>query len=130
VKIVVDMNLSPEWVPLFVREGFEACHWKDIGETDAPDVEIVHWAAHNNHVVLTQDLDFAQLLFMTRAVTPSVVLLRIHKEHDDAIRQHVLRSFHQLSSLLESGHRLVVLGEHRARWQTLPIDHDSGDAKL
>ena len=129
MKIVVDMNLSPEWVPLFARNGFEACHWKDIGAADAPDVEILFWAAQHDHVVLTQDLDFAQLLFMTRAVTPSVVLLRIHKEHDDAIRHHILRSFHQLSSLLESGHRLVVLDEHRARWQTLPMDRDSEDEK-
>jgi predicted nuclease of predicted toxin-antitoxin system len=31
IKILVDMNLSPEWVPALVREGWEAVHWSAVG---------------------------------------------------------------------------------------------------
>lgn len=27
IKILVDTNYSPEWVPALVREGWEAVHW-------------------------------------------------------------------------------------------------------
>lgn len=121
MKLLVDMNLSPEWLVPLAAAGFKARHWKDIGACNAPDTEILDWAARHDHIVLTQDLDFAQLLFLTRAITPSVVLLRIHKEHDEAIREHVIRSLGQLVAVFSEGHRLVVLDERRARWQPLPI---------
>jgi predicted nuclease of predicted toxin-antitoxin system len=31
MKLVVDVNLSPEWVPLFRELGYEAVHWSEIG---------------------------------------------------------------------------------------------------
>ncbi len=39
IKILVDMNLSPDWVPALVREGWEAVHWsRRLG----PAPRIVH----------------------------------------------------------------------------------------
>ena len=31
MKILVDMNLSLEWIPVLEEAGFEAIHWSTIG---------------------------------------------------------------------------------------------------
>lgn len=89
MKLLVDMNLSPDWVPLLVARGWEVQHWSQIGRGNAPDVELISWALEHGHVVLTQDLDFSQILYATRDNGPSVVLLRMDNEFDPAAREHV-----------------------------------------
>ena len=51
------MNLSPRWVTALVDAGFEARHWSTIGDKDAIDARIVAFAAANDCVMLTHDLD-------------------------------------------------------------------------
>jgi predicted nuclease of predicted toxin-antitoxin system len=35
MKILIDMNLSQEWVSVLKAAGHEAVHWSDIGEQSA-----------------------------------------------------------------------------------------------
>ncbi len=32
MKIVIDMNLSPEWVSVFETAGYESIHWSTVGK--------------------------------------------------------------------------------------------------
>jgi predicted nuclease of predicted toxin-antitoxin system len=54
MKLLVDMNLSPGWVKLLRDAGWEAGHWSHIGRPDAPDSEVMAYAAAHGFVVLTQ----------------------------------------------------------------------------
>lgn len=45
MKLLVDMNLSPHWVDRLSAAGLSAVHWSGIGRMDAPDVEIMAYAA-------------------------------------------------------------------------------------
>ena len=40
MKIVIDMNLLKEWVPVLATHGFEAVHWSTLGSATAEDSEI------------------------------------------------------------------------------------------
>jgi len=40
MKILIDMNLPPSWVEVFIAEGWEATHWSEVGDLTAPDIEI------------------------------------------------------------------------------------------
>ena len=51
MKILLDMNLSPDWIKVLRNEGYEVVHWSMIGLESAPDVELFEWARSNNHVV-------------------------------------------------------------------------------
>ncbi len=51
------MNLSPEWVPLLIREGWEAVHWSVVGDPRSSDDAITTWAVAHKHIVFTHDLD-------------------------------------------------------------------------
>jgi predicted nuclease of predicted toxin-antitoxin system len=40
MRILVDMNLTPRWVPYLNNAGHSAIHWSSIGRISAPDREI------------------------------------------------------------------------------------------
>lgn len=67
MKLLIDMNLSPDWVEVLNQEGWEAVHWREIGDPRAADVVIMEWARSNGYTVFTHDLDFGTLLAATRA---------------------------------------------------------------
>lgn len=71
MKVLVDMNLSPEWTHVFVANGWEAIHWSKIGDPRATDHAIMEWAQSNGYVVFTHDLDSGALLTAAEARGPS-----------------------------------------------------------
>lgn len=114
------MNLSPEWLDVLDRAGWEACHWTSIGPPDASDVELLDWAQKRGYTVLTQDLDFTQLLFHLRASGPSLVLLRIADELSRFQQERVCAAIKSSTTALETG-AVLVIDEHRTRVRRLPI---------
>ena len=76
MRIVIDMNLTPQRVEVFERHGFEAVHWQQVGARNAPDREIMQWARDNGDIVFTHDLDFGAILAATGADAPSVIQVR------------------------------------------------------
>ncbi len=76
MKLLVDMNLSPRWVKTLIEAGIEAAHWSSLGPANASDTEIMTFARTNGYVVLTQDLDFSEILAATEGAKPSVVQVR------------------------------------------------------
>jgi hypothetical protein len=58
LRILVDMNLSPDWVEWFKRQDCQAVHWSTVGDPKATDSVIMSWARERQHVVFTHDLDF------------------------------------------------------------------------
>ena len=120
MRLLVDMNLSPDWVPLFVSHGWEAKHWSQVGKGTAPDAEIMSWAREHGHVIVTQDLDFSQILFATYAAGPSVLLLRMENEFDPSVRSQICASLVLAESALNKGALLTISGK-RVRLRHLPI---------
>lgn len=120
MKLLVDMNLSPEWVPLFASHGWDTRHWSTVGPGNAPDTELMRWAREHQHIIVTQDLDFSQLLYATRETGPSVVLLRMDNEFDAAARDHVCATVALAEEALTAGALLTISGS-RVRVRHLPI---------
>lgn len=77
MKLLIDMNLSPAWVDVFERQGWQAFHWSAVGEPGALDRVILSWARENEYVVFTHDLDFGAILAATNADAPSVIQVRV-----------------------------------------------------
>ena len=120
MKIVVDMNLAPQWVEVLRRDGFDADHWSQIGDSRATDQTIMDWARNNNHVVFTHDLDFGTVLALTQAKGPSVVQVRTPDVLPSAIESPLLRALRQFATQLEAG-AIVVVEPRRSRVRLLPI---------
>jgi predicted nuclease of predicted toxin-antitoxin system len=52
MKILVDMNLSPEWVGFLIENDVEAIHWSSISSPDSSDFEIMTYAKTHDFTVL------------------------------------------------------------------------------
>ena len=120
MKLVVDMNLSPEWVAVLQAAGWEAVHWSKVGNPRALDSEIMGWARQNRTVVFTHDLDFGSTLAQTQAEGPSVIQIRTQDVTPAAIEKLVVAALRQFERELEQG-ALIVLDESRARARVLPL---------
>jgi predicted nuclease of predicted toxin-antitoxin system len=91
MKFLVGMNLSPLWITYLADQGFEAAHWGRIGQPEASDSEILDFAAENDWIVFTHDLDFGTLLATLRSSAPSVLQVRSQDVLPSAIGEIVLR---------------------------------------
>jgi predicted nuclease of predicted toxin-antitoxin system len=123
VKILLDMNLTPEWVPFLQQAGFDPVHWSAVGDPRAPDAELLAWARKNGHVVFTHDLDFGAVLAATRARGPSVLQARVKDPMPDAVGAEVVRVLHLRREAFEGG-ALVTIDRMHARVRVLPIRAD------
>ena len=114
------MNLSPEWVGLLRESGIDAIHWSKLGEANAPDKMLFDRARTEGWAILTQDLDFSQILFETGANGPSTVLLRLGDELNLESRRRVATIILRCQSDIESG-AILVIEDHKARVRPLPL---------
>ena len=120
MKLLVDMNLSPRWIPLLREAGWEAAHWSSLGKANATDSEITAYAAANNCVILTHDLDFGAILAATRQTSPSVVQIRAEDISPEASGTQTVAALRLLTSQLETG-ALVTIEADRTRVRLLPL---------
>jgi predicted nuclease of predicted toxin-antitoxin system len=120
LPILVDMNLSPEWIPFLNQAGWPAVHWSTVGDPRADDRTIMAWARGQKHAVLTHDLDFGTTLALTHASGPSVVQVRTENVLPEHIGQIVLTALQQYESELTAG-ALLVIEPTRNRVRVLPF---------
>lgn len=120
MKLLVDMNLSPRWVELFMRSQFEAVHWSSVGNPHALDQEIMAYAAGHDYVVITNDLDFGAILAVTHGAKPSVVQIRSENLNPDVIGGQTIKALRQLANQLKEG-ALASVDPLRTRVRLLPL---------
>jgi predicted nuclease of predicted toxin-antitoxin system len=120
VKILIDMNLSPDWVPFLQQHGWSAVHWSAVGDPRANDRVLLDWARTNNHIVFTHDLDFGTTLALTHATGPSVLQVRTQEPLPDRIGPVVIAALRQHDADLAAG-ALLVVDAARLRVRILPL---------
>jgi predicted nuclease of predicted toxin-antitoxin system len=120
LRLLLDMNLSPDWVEALRSHGIESRHWSKVGDPRAADAEIMAWAASNGFVVFTHDLDFGTALAVTRATGPSVFQIRGSGVLPEGSADHVVATLRKYDRELANG-ALVVFEENRARVRILPF---------
>jgi predicted nuclease of predicted toxin-antitoxin system len=120
MKILIDMNLSPDWVKVLESAGWESAHWSTVGDMRAPDEEIMSWARENGYIVFTHDLDFGFLLALTRAESPSVIQVRTQDVFPEVLGDRLVRVLREHEPVLEKG-ALLTVDEGRSRIRVLPL---------
>jgi predicted nuclease of predicted toxin-antitoxin system len=120
VQLVIDMNLSVDWVAELARHGWSAVHWSTVGDPRAIDSTIMAWAVANHRVVFTHDLDFGTMLALTHATGPSVLQARSRNVLPEDIGPAVIAALNQHDAALASG-ALVVVELTKSRVRVLPL---------
>ena len=101
MKILIDMNLSPEWVAALEAHGFPSRHWVTVGARNAPDTDVLNWARDHSHIVLTHP-----------SLSTALVLQRLLHQTDPA------RDTTRARSAFEAYDRSNIL---RCAWTNEPI---------
>jgi predicted nuclease of predicted toxin-antitoxin system len=120
MKLLVDMNLSSDWVAALVAGGFEAVHWRTLGSPSAPDAEIMAFARTHDMVVITHDLDFSAILAASAAPNPSVVQIRTANLDPNLMAATLLAALRALQTELVAG-ALLTVDPSRHRVRLLPL---------
>jgi predicted nuclease of predicted toxin-antitoxin system len=121
MKFLIDMNLSPRWVEVFMAAGWDATHWFAIDDPRATDRSIMKWARSNGYIVFTHDLDFGAILAATQASGPSVIQIRAEKVLPEDAGDAVIGAIRRFQDALEQG-ALISVDPERARARILPLD--------
>jgi predicted nuclease of predicted toxin-antitoxin system len=120
VPLVIDMNLSVEWVAELATHGWSAVHWSKVGDPSAEDSVTMAWARTNGYVVFTHDLDFGTMLALTHATGPSVFQVRGQAILPEDIGPVVIAALRQHDAALAAG-ALVVVDLKKSRVRVLPL---------
>ncbi len=77
MKFLCNMGISPKTVEFLRAQGHEAKCLLQEGLERLPDPDIVNKAEQEESIILTNDLDFGNLLAASGAELPSVVIFRL-----------------------------------------------------
>lgn len=120
MKVLIDMNLSPDWVAALAEREIDSIHWSSVGKADAKDSEIMQYARRGGFVVFTHDLDFGTILALTQATSPSVIQVRSQDILPGRLAQRLIAVLREYDNILEQG-ALIVIDETRDRVRLLPL---------
>ena len=121
MRFLLDQNQSPLLVGPLTVAGHDGVHVRDLGMSRAADRVILDYAVKDQRIVLSGDTDFGELLAMSNAALPSVVLLRRQGDRRAAqIAALVLANLEAVSEDLAAG-AIVVLETDRVRVRRLPL---------
>lgn len=76
MSFLVDMPVSPEVAQWLNKKGYDAVHASQVGLDRAKDKEIIEVAKKQKRIIITADLDFPQILALSHAKSPGVILFR------------------------------------------------------
>ena len=120
MKLLLDMNVSPDLASDIAACGHDVVHWSHIGDPRATDVAILSWAREHGCVLVTHDLDFAAILAATEASGPSVLQIRQQDLLSADVARVVVDAIATATPALESG-AIVTIHEDRSRIRILPL---------
>ncbi|MEZ4707931.1 MAG: DUF5615 family PIN-like protein [Caldilineaceae bacterium] len=76
MNVLLDMPVSPNLVHVLEEYGHVAVHASDLGLFRATDQELMELARQTDRIIITADLDFPQLLALSGAASPGLILFR------------------------------------------------------
>ncbi len=120
MRFLVDMPLSPGLVEFLTELGHDAVHASDMGLAMAPDVQIMERARAEGRVVVTADLDFPQLLALSGASGPGIILFR-GGTYSEAETRHLMHRVLRSEQVERLGAAITVVESERIRVTRLPI---------
>lgn len=120
MKFLADMGMSPKTVHRLQSLGHDAVHLMDLDLSRMPDSEILHKARQEGQIILTNDLDFSDLLAAGGYTLPSVIIFRLKDMRAVNVNHYMDKILAGYEDELASG-AVMSVRETRIRAHKLPI---------
>jgi predicted nuclease of predicted toxin-antitoxin system len=121
MQFLADMGISLRTVEWLREKGYDVIHLRDEGLQRLPDPEILEKARLESRILLTIDLDFAQLLAISRSSLPSVILFRLGNDNYNQINDCLNILLENYIEDLQSG-SMISVNSKSFRVRKLPIE--------
>lgn len=108
--------------------GHAADHLHELGLQRLADAEILDKARRECSIVLTFDLDFADLLAAGGESLPSVILFRLRNQTPASVVPRLLEVVTRCAADLENG-AIITVEETRYRVRRLPVGERSSEGE-
>lgn len=120
MKFLADMGVSQTVVQSLRESGYDCIHLRDESLQRLPDIEIVEKAKQENRIILTFDLDFANLIAESNTNLPSVIIFRLKNTVPQFVSSRLLNLISEFAEQLNSG-AIVTIEDARFRVRQLPL---------
>lgn len=120
MKFLIDIGLSPKTVKFLQSLGHEVLRASELDMARSKDKEILEYAASNDMIVITADLDFGDILAHMRYKKPSVIIFRLKNPSSEYVNSLLSSALSSIKNLLEKG-SIVIIEDYRIRVRELPI---------
>jgi len=120
VGFLANMNISPITVEALRNHGWDIIRVSEVMDEKSKDIDVLVYAQKQNKVVITQDLDFSQILALRGYAKPSLINLRFENARPDFVTARIIDVVASMEKELEEG-VVVTVDETSARYKNLPI---------
>jgi predicted nuclease of predicted toxin-antitoxin system len=119
-RVLLDQGLPVTAAAILRDDGWDVVHVREIAMNEATDSEILDYAARDSRVAITLDRDFPQILALTAATRPSVVLIRQQRLRAAELSSLIVSIWRDYESALDQGCVLKV-SARGTRVRRLPL---------
>ncbi len=120
MKFLGDMGISPRTIALLREQGYDAIHLVEQNLERMEDPHILDKARQEERILLTVDLDFAQLLAISGDSLPSVILFRLGNVSREVVNNRLMLVLNDYATDLKTG-AIISVNDVSIRLRYLPI---------
>jgi predicted nuclease of predicted toxin-antitoxin system len=123
MRFLADMGISQRVVTWLQEQGHDATHLRDEGLQRLENGDIFTKAFRKSRVILTWDLDFTEILALSKTGTVSAVVFRLMNTRSDHVIERLERVLSESDRDLEEG-AIISVEEGRHRVRLLPLGRE------
>jgi predicted nuclease of predicted toxin-antitoxin system len=120
VRFLADMGVSMRVVEWLRGRGNDVVHLREQGLQRLPNGDIFAKATAEARVVLTFDLDFGEIVALSRGPRTSIVVFRLRNTRTEHVIARLERVMEESNDALDRG-AVVIVEDSRHRVRLLPV---------
>lgn len=115
LRFLIDEDLPRSTAKVLAAAGYEALDVRDLGLRGAKDHEILVYALQNEAIIVSADVGFGSLVYLSSLQHHGFVLLRLPNELSvEEVNDVLIRALHTLSPQEITG-SIVVIDQQKIR---------------
>ena len=118
MRFLADMGVSLRVVEWLREKGHDTKHLREENLHKLPDGEIFKKAVRENRIILTFDLDFGEIVALSKGNRAGVILFRLHNARADRVIQRLEVVLRNMPSSFAN--YVVIVEETRYRIRQFP----------
>lgn len=120
MRLLADMHISPVTVKFLQGLGHDAVRVNEVMTPNASDSEIVERADSSDRVILTQDLDFSEIIALSGKMKPSLISLRLSSSRVEFVNAILEKVLPRIEKDVEKG-AIISVEDDKIRIRHLPF---------